>query len=123
MYARPMGSGMSMRIAVIIAFTLAACGGGGTPQKTPDAAADAFQSNCGFPGDPGNEIGVGKFCAQLSDCNGNGSATLCSDLGDPSTHFCTKTCAMGSTDQCGSNATCTCNSSNQCGCTPNTCLN
>jgi len=101
-------------------LVLAACGSP-TP-KHPDAAVDAFFSKCGMPGDLGNELGIGKFCAQISDCSNTQSAPLCSDLGDPDTHFCTKTCPMGSTDQCGTNSTCTCNSSNQCGCTPNSCL-
>lgn len=101
---------------------LAACGGGGGSAK-PDAAPDAFDSICGRPGDMGNELGIGKFCASLSDCSSTQSAKLCSTIGDPQTHFCTKTCAMGSTDQCGTATTCTCNASNQCGCTPNSCLN
>ena len=103
-------------------FLLVACGGGGGSSQ-PDAAADAFNSTCGMPGDLGNEIGIGKFCASLSDCSSTMSAKLCSSIGDPTTHFCTKTCTMGSTDQCGTATMCVCNTSNQCGCTPNACLN
>lgn len=105
-----------------VVFTCAACGGGGS-SKPPDAKMpDAFQSTCGEPGDVGNEMGIGKFCASLSDCT-NPSAGLCSSLGDPTTHFCTHTCK--STDPvtvCGTGAECTCNASNQCGCTPSKCL-
>lgn len=91
--------------------------------KKPDAApaVDAFESTCGHPGDTGNEMMIGKFCQSFSDCPQ--SAPLCSILGDPTTHFCTKTCqSAGSDASCGTNTTCTCNNSNQCGCTPNACL-
>ena len=30
-----------------------------------DASVDAFESDCGHPGDLGNELGIGKFCASL----------------------------------------------------------
>ena len=108
-------------IFAALAFA-AACGGSGG-SKTPDAAPDAFQSKCGKPGDTGNELGVGKFCPTVNDCGDTQDAPICSSLGDPTTHFCTKTCqSTGSAGQCGTNATCECNSSNQCGCTPNSCL-
>ena len=105
----------------LLVLLLIACGGE-DGQKMADASVDAFESDCGKPGDTGNELGIGKFCASLSDCNGTPSAPLCSSLGDPNTHFCTKTCPMGSTDSCGTGAQCVCNSSNQCGCTPSACL-
>lgn len=91
-------------------------------QTFRDAAIDAYESDCGFPGDEGNELGIGKFCASLSDCSSTASAPLCSSLGDPNTHFCTKTCSMGSTGTCGTGAECVCDSSNRCGCTPTVCL-
>ena len=112
-----------MRAGLLVVILVAACGGDDGGNGTPDASADAFQSACGNPGDPGNELGVGQFCASQSECATTQSAPLCSSLGDPDTHFCTKTCPMGSTDACGTGAECTCNASNQCGCTPNTCLN
>ncbi len=117
--------GTGLRTLVICSLVLAfACGGGSSGDDAAvDAAADAFQSDCGFPGDPGNELGIGKFCASLSDCADTQGAPLCSSLGDPNTHFCTKTCDMGSTDQCGTATACTCNAGGQCGCTPNACLN
>ena len=116
--------------ALAIALVLVGCSSNTPPQK-PDAPGihvdamppDAFASTCGKPGDVGNELGVGKFCATLNDCSNNKSSGLCSNLGDETTHFCTKFCAMatGPAD-CGTASTCTCNAQNQCGCTPNTCL-
>lgn len=108
-----------MRVLVLIlTVVLSACGGDAS--TAVDASVDAFESDCGKPGDTGNELGIGKFCASLSDCDS--SAPLCSSLGDPDTHFCTKTCQMGSTTACGTGAECVCNSTNQCGCTPSVCL-
>ena len=111
-----------MRAALLLCLVVAASCGGDDSSAQHDAAVDAFTSKCGHPGDQGNALGIGKFCASLSDCSTTQQAPLCSSLGDPDTHFCTKTCQMGSTDQCGTDTTCTCNSSNQCGCTPNACL-
>lgn len=115
---------MRNRILIGVAAALfAACGGGGSDKPNMvDAAADAFESTCGKPGDVGNELGIGKFCASLSDCSTTPDARLCSSLGDATTHFCTKTCTMGSTTQCGTGTMCVCNGNNQCGCTPNACL-
>jgi hypothetical protein len=114
---------MRNRIAIIV-FCLAAvaCGGGDSTPVDAAEDVDAFESDCGRPGDVGNELGIGKFCASLSDCSTTQSAPLCSSLGDANTHFCTKTCDMGSTDQCGTATECTCNANNQCGCTPSVCL-
>ncbi len=73
---------------------------------------------CGQPGDTGNELGVGKYCGQITDCSGQ--ANLCASLGDPKLHFCTMICQQGG--NCGSGATCQCQGG-QCGCFPNSCLN
>ncbi len=112
-----------LTIVSVLVLALVACGGG---SSKPDAAVDAFSSTCGHPGDVGNELGIGKFCETLSDCQGTAMAPLCSSLGDATTHFCTKTCSStGSADQCGTATTCTCQnggSSGPCGCTPNACL-
>lgn len=112
-----------VRFVIASLFMVSACDGGGK-EAPPDApAADAYFSTCGHPGDVGNEMGVGKFCASLGDCTEQ-TAPLCSSLGDRTTHFCTHTCqANGPANQCGTGAECTCNSSNQCGCTPSACLN
>ena len=108
-------------LSLVLATALCACGGddGGSAQQS-DAAVDAFESECGHPGDMGNEVGIGKFCASLGECDS--TAPLCSSIGDPNTHFCTRTCQMGDNSVCGTGAECTCNSSNQCGCTPSACL-
>ena len=87
-------------------------------------------SCCGFPGDKGNELGVGKFCASISDCIGN-RAGICSSLGNTAgstwkTFFCTFTCTPSDGgDPCGSGATCQCDpmSGRGCACTPNSCVN
>ena len=108
-----------MKVALLV-LVLVACGGDDSASSHHDAAVDAFFSNCGHPGDVGNEVGIGKFCEILSDCSG--TAPLCSSIGDDTTHFCTRTCPMGNDTVCGTEAKCTCNSSNQCGCTPTVCL-
>jgi len=111
---RPFATAISV---VAIAF-LIACSGGGT-----DATVDAstgLETTCGHPGDPGNALGVGKYCAQISDCSGL-TAGICAILGDPDAHFCTKTCMQGAADACGDAATCACQGG-QCGCVPNVCL-
>jgi hypothetical protein len=126
-YARE-EDGMAIRssiIAAIVVLWSSACGGGsgGKMEQVDAPEADAFASDCGKPGDPGNELGIGKFCASLGDCSTTQAAPLCSSLGDMNTHFCTKTCqSTGPADQCGTGAECVCNASNQCGCTPSTCL-
>jgi hypothetical protein len=114
---------MSARIVLIVSLVAAFACSSSKPASMADASVDAFSSKCGNPGDLGNELGVGKFCLSLADCENTPMAGLCSSIGDPMTHFCTKTCsATGSAGQCGTLTTCTCNSSNQCGCTPNACL-
>jgi hypothetical protein len=76
---------------------------------------------CGQPGDVGNNLGVGKYCADLTGCGNNGMATICSTLGDPMLHFCTFLCQMG--DNCGTGASCQCNNQGQCACFPDSCAN
>jgi len=111
-----------MYFRILIMVALAGCSSNGNGAKA-DAGVDAYFSKCGHPGDPGNELGIGKFCGQLSDCNSTPAAPLCSSLGDPQTHFCTKTCQMGGpANQCGTATMCACNGGGQCGCTPSACL-
>jgi hypothetical protein len=106
-------------IAGLVIAMLAACGGSTADDPMVDAATSGLDKQCGEPGDTGNDLGVGKYCSQLSDCSG--AASICAILGDPDAHFCTKTCTQGSTDACGTNATCAC-MGGPCGCVPNTCL-
>lgn len=127
------------RLILAITITLAAgCGGGttSTPEdmakaKPPDMAV--LLSQCGHPGDKGNNLGVGKFCTSIADCTNNGKTNICSSLGNgamPSmddTYFCTiYPCKQdGGASECGDNATCVCGSGGGmtgCACTPNSCL-
>ncbi len=55
---------------------------------------------CGQPGDPGNTLGVGKYCTSSSECAGQ-PANVCN--GD--THYCTNVNCMTSSD-CGAGAYC-----------------
>lgn len=79
---------------------------------------------CGMPGDKGNSLGVGKYCPEISDCMGNGKATICASLGgDPRYAFCLFICdpkADGG-NPCGENAQCACKDAN-CACTPDSCV-
>jgi hypothetical protein len=74
-------------------------------------------SCCGVVGNPGNELGVGKFCLDALDCQSTPAAKVCvSQL-----HFCTKTCTPnGPPSQCGSGAMCQCAGA-QCACIPGEC--
>lgn len=105
-----------MQRLFVIALLVAACGGG---ESTPP---DAFETTCGAPGDEGNEIGVGRFCMTLVDCADTEDARLCSNIGDETTWFCTRTCADENDDAvCGTGAECVCGNGG-CGCTPTVCL-
>jgi hypothetical protein len=75
-------------------------------------------SSCGQPGDPGNEVGVGKFCSTQAECT---SGTVCTHAFNEDTYFCTTACAASGIDpSCGSGAYCQC-STGGCGCVPGTC--
>ena len=114
---------MTIRALIIFIVTAAACDGSSSTPDMPDApSVDAYASECGHPGDLGNELGIGQFCASLGDCSTTMAAPLCSSLGDRTTHFCTKTCTAGSTTACGTGAECVCNAGNQRGCTPSVSL-
>ncbi|MBA2540193.1 MAG: hypothetical protein H0V17_11200 [Deltaproteobacteria bacterium] len=113
---------IGLLITHVLAFgSGSGCGEGSSSPDGPAPDTEPFESDCGFPGDQGNELGIGKFCDSQSDCV-EANLPFCSTLGDPNTHFCTKLCDMGSTDQCGTATECTCNGNNQCGCTPSVCL-
>jgi hypothetical protein len=78
-------------------------------------------SCCGVAGNPGNELGVGKFCQDTLDCSSQ-TANICASTFAPNLTFCTKPCMMGGGDaQCGSGAQCQC-ANNQCACIPGECI-
>lgn len=77
-------------------------------------------SCCGVPGNPGNELGVGKFCNSAAECR-NQPANLCAATFSPNLHFCTRPCMMGG-GGCGSGAMCQCAGSGQCACVPGECV-
>jgi hypothetical protein len=93
--------------------------------KISDMSMPDLASSCGHFGDKAlNATGVGQFCEGQDDCaapmgSTGWKATLCSIIGDSTSHFCTFTCTAGSTT-CGAGATCVC-ANIGCGCTPNIC--
>lgn len=91
-------------------------------QPVSDAGFDV-KSSCGHPGDQGNSLGVGLFCVNISDCENNTKAKLCTTFGDPENFFCTFRCDKDAGDGvCGENARCACNASGTaCGCYPTRC--
>ena len=90
------------------------------PRQPPDLRATPT-SCCGVPGNPGNELGVGKFCQTSTDC-ANTLAPLCASTLAPNLTFCTKSCVMGGgAGQCGSGAQCQC-AQGQCACIPGECV-
>jgi hypothetical protein len=77
-------------------------------------------SCCSAPGNPGNELGVGKFCQDSLDCTGQ-PANICATTFAPGLNFCTQACTMnGGNAQCGSGADCQC-AMGQCACVPGEC--
>ena len=81
-------------------------------------------TGCGDNGDPGNSVGIGKYCTSFGgQCT---SGLICATLGGSDTDtWCTKPCtppdAGGSPTVCGAGASCQCQDG-QCGCTPDACL-
>jgi hypothetical protein len=96
-----------------------------------DAGGDEcspIDSACGQPCEPGNSLGIGRFCNNVSDCQGTKIPTVCATLGVPTEHFCTAICVppdsgndAGFPTDCGENASCQCQGG-QCGCFPNACF-
>lgn len=96
------------------------CGGEGP------TGADLADSCCGFPGDRGNELGVGQFCTRDEHCAGNIEAQVCSSfengLTDHVSFFCTIPCDPNVDGNiCGTGARCNCEEVG-CGCVPIACL-
>jgi hypothetical protein len=118
-----------MRIMLVVLVALAGCGDdGGAADFGADLSASpadmsavrdlSIYSTCGHPGDPGNSIGVGKFCVVQGDCSTSG--TVCAHPFSPDDYFCTLPCSPGNPATCGENANCVCQN-NQCGCLPAAC--
>jgi hypothetical protein len=111
-----------MRFALALLLLTAACGDSSSPPADMAATFDmTFKSNCGKPGDPGNSIGIGKFCEKQSMCN---PGTVCTQIQDPDNYFCTKLCTAGDAGaaDCGENAHCACDPMGRgCGCFPDAC--
>lgn len=74
-------------------------------------------SRCGHPGDPGNSLGIGKYCVVQSDCT---QGTLCAHPFSEPDYFCTLPCSPSNPSGCGEGAGCDCQN-NQCGCLPFVC--
>ena len=88
-----------------------------SPDLTPPPDL-VFSSSCGQPGDPGNALGVGKYCVMQTDCM---SGTICTHPFNASVYFCTMPCSdTGAATQCGDGALCQCQNG-QCGCVPAMC--
>lgn len=108
-----------MKSVILLAIALAITACGDSPETPPDAE---LITTCGMPGDTGNELGIGQFCRTLNDCADTAEAPLCSNIGDETTWFCTKTCQDGDGPEvCGTGTECTCGGGG-CGCTPSVCL-
>lgn len=133
-----------MRVAVLFVSLLAAAAIGGagmaigcssssshTTGGETDGGGDECEkidSACGQPCQPGNNLGIGRFCNNIHDCDGTQIPTICATLGAPDEHFCTASCDPPDagpdaelTTNCGENATCQCQGG-QCGCFPSSCF-
>jgi hypothetical protein len=107
---------------------LAALAGGCTDETKGSLDMTVFMSACGKPGDPGNSLGVGKFCTVgefIAQCGMNKRATACTNIAVNDEFFCTMVCDGtdgGAPDQCGENAHCACDPKGRgCGCYPDYC--
>lgn len=103
---------------------LAGGGGGGGSRVDLSVAPDLHvtpTSCCGVPGNPGNELGVGKFCNDSVAC-ATVKANVCAATFAPGLTFCTMACsANAGNTQCGSGAQCQCGMG-QCACVPGECV-
>ncbi|MSP62699.1 MAG: hypothetical protein EXR72_20695 [Myxococcales bacterium] len=119
-------AGRSPLLAAAALSLLFGCGTAAPPAPAVDAGLPpldlALPSLCGHPGDVGNSIGVGKYCEEFSDCNGNDKAIFCVRIYDPRRLFCSLACeADGGAGVCGDHASCQCNATG-CGCSPDHCV-
>jgi hypothetical protein len=113
--------------ALLFCLALAASGCAGEESQQMDMGVHfdmTFASQCGWPGDEGNALGVGRYCDATGDqCSGL-KAAFCTNLFVSDEHFCTFSCHApadgGADDECGSGAHCAC-SGMGCGCYPDAC--
>jgi hypothetical protein len=80
----------------------------------------ALNSQCGLPGDVGDDAGIGRFCTKDTDCMGG---TFCVHDVAPSLYFCSILCNPDGGAVCGDNR---CDCANHatpvvCGCFPTKC--
>jgi hypothetical protein len=123
-------SGAAFAVALAMGCSSSSSSSGASTADSGSGSVDActpIDSACGQPCDPGNSLGIGRFCNYTGDCAGTQIQTICATLGDPSEHFCTALCnppdagdAGEYLASCGANATCQCQGG-QCGCYPTTC--
>jgi len=84
-------------------------------------------SICGQPCDLGNEIGVGQYCTEASDCREPASvcSVLLNDLSPYRSYVCTLQCDPAASVECGLDARCACvpltAGGTICGCVPDAC--
>ena len=120
---------MKIRLATLLLASFSLLGiacddssGGGNSGPACDAGmVDSDAGVCSQPCNPGNELGVGKYCDDSSACAGT-AAAICAALFRPGQNYCTRVCTTAGTDPaCGTGATCACSGA-QCGCVPNYCF-
>jgi hypothetical protein len=123
------GSVAGTILAVVLAAACSTSSGGAAASDAGAGECGKIDSACGQPCEPGNELGIGRFCNTLHDCDGTQIPTICATLGDPTEHFCTAMCLTADAGDeagafprdCGQGATCQCQGS-QCGCFPTSCF-
>jgi hypothetical protein len=83
---------------------------------------DALLGMCAAPGDPGNSVGVGRFCQSASDCAAFPN-TMCLGQVLKGADFCTLLCTSPQDTSCRENAVCLCDPSavGNCACIPAKC--
>jgi hypothetical protein len=117
----------TLALLIGIGLSVVACDDktGTTPVTTDLSKVSdlAFASACGHPGDKAiDATGIGLFCTTLAMCVGNDPSTICSNIGDPTTFFCTQVCNGKPAGFCGANAVCICDGGpTRCGCVPKKC--
>ncbi len=74
-------------------------------QQPQPLKQQAQVAGCGAPGDPGNEMGVGKYCTKGGgECAGTGSPYCSIDFSSSGPALCSKPCTTDA--ECGAGAAC-----------------